>query len=210
MEISNEIIKRFHTYPVFTYRDVELFLKGKTHVGTHVARSLSYLKSRGRIFTVKKGFYATVKDSSVSGFAHSPFYYGLLFALTIRGMWTQHSKPEIMTVGRIRSSKEAIFGDKTNVVFLHHVPIKYFFGFDAVKHGNFTVPVSDPEKTLIDLFYYRKRLSIQNYSGLLMAVNVSKLNRYLKRYDSHTIAVVKNFIKKHKHSADSKKLESPY
>lgn len=210
MEINKEILKKFSTYPTFTYRDVKLYLRGKSQGKTNTARLLSYLKSRGKIYTIRKGVYSTTRDSTVSGFAHIPFYYGLLSALTIRGLWTQDSRLEIMTIKRVRSSSEMIFGDKDNKVFLHHVPMKYFFGFDLVLYGKFTVPVSDPEKTLIDLFYYRKKLSIQNYSGLLMAVNLRKLNHYLKKYDAHTMAVVKNFVKKYKRLADSKKLESSY
>ena len=146
----------------------------------------------------------------VAGFAYSPFYYGLLSALTINELWTQNSRPDIITIRKVRVSSMHIFGDMKETVFVHHVPAKYFFGFDIVKYGTLNVPVSDPEKTLIDLFYYKVRLPIQDYGELLKKISRKKVRKYLERYDKHTATVVLNFIKRYKGSADAGKLVSPY
>jgi hypothetical protein len=111
---------------------------------------------------------------------------------------------------RVRASAVQIFNDPEDLIFLHHIPAKYFFGFDTIKYGRLTVPVSNPEKTLIDLFYYKTRLAIQNYDGLLRVLNRSKLAGYLKRYDTHTKVSVENFVKKYKPLADSEKLRNNY
>jgi predicted transcriptional regulator of viral defense system len=168
------------------------------------------MKKTGKVYSITKGVYTFNKDEMVSGFGYAPFYYGLLSALTIRDLWTQNSRPVVMTIKRVRKSRVKIFDDKNDAVFLHHIPVKYFFGFDIIKYGRFMLPVSDPEKTIIDLFYYRTRLAPQNYDGLLRAVKRSKLTEYLKRYDNHTRASVMNFVKKYKPLADSGKLENPY
>ena len=206
MTVISEIMKKFSDYPVFTFRDVRLYLKGRK---TSTARILSHMKSTGRIYRVIKGIYSTRLDERVSGFAFQPFYYGTLYALTIRELWTQNSRPEIITLKKVRSSSTNIFEDKVNVV-LHHSKPKYFFGFEMIKTGDMTVPVSDPEKTLIDLFFYKIRLPIQEYSEILKIINAKKLMSYLKAYDKHTRTTVINFVKKYSKPAKLGKLESGY
>ncbi len=209
MTIVKEIKSRFADYPVFTYRDVKLYL-GAAHSQANLVRILSYMKSNGMIYSPRKGIYTFKNDDMVSGFSYSPFYYGLLSALSIRELWTQNSRPDIITMRKVRTSKTHVFGSTERTIFVHHIPAKYFFGFDIMKYGGMNMPVSDPEKTLIDLFYYRIRLPIQNYARLLRAVHMKKLRAYLKAYDSRTYAVVAAFAKKHKKDADSGKSDSPY
>ncbi len=206
MPINKRIEEKFSSYPVFTYRDVSLYVKK----GRNLARIISHMKKGGKLHTVAKGVYTFNRDSIVAGFAYRPFYYGMLSALTIRELWTQESRPDIMTLRRVRRSRRSIFGNADDVVFVHHVPAKYFFGFDLVKHGRFIVPVSDPEKTLIDLFYYRVRLPMQSYDGLLRAINRRKLEAYLKKYDRRTAGKALAFVKEYMPAALSGRLKSPY
>ena len=51
------------------------------------------------------------------------------------------------------------------MVFVHHIPARYFLGFDIISYGELKIPVSDPEKTPIDLFYYKVRFPIQYYDS---------------------------------------------
>ena len=208
MTTTSSIMEKFSGYPVFTNRDVRLFL-GRKAKAANVARLLSHMKRAGRIHQVVRGVYSATVDERVSGFAFQPFYYGTLYALTLRELWTQNSRPEIITLKKIRKSGILIFGGKVGVK-LHHLTPKRFFGFDILVVGGMQVPVSDPEKTLIDLFFYKIRLPIQDYSGLLKAVDRRKLASYLKAYDGHTRVAVENFVRKYKRAADAGKLESPY
>ena len=210
MTIVKDIINHFSDYPVFTHRDLKLYFKNKKLKTANLTRAIAYMKSSGKLYTIRKGAYAFRKDSMVAGFAYRPFYYGLLSALTIRELWTQNSRPDIITIRKVRVSSIHIFGDMRETAFVHHVPAKYFFGFDIVKYGTLMVPVSDPEKTLIDLFYYMVRLPIQDYGELLKKISRKKIRKYLERYDKHTATVVLNFIKRYKESADADKLVSPY
>ena len=210
MTIVNEIKNHFSDYPVFTYRDLILYFRGKRIKPSNLTRILSYMKSNGSLYTLKKGVYTFKKNDMVSGFAYAPFYYGLLSALTLRELWTQNSRPEIITIKKVRSNRTPIFDDPKDVIFVHHVPIRYFFGFDIIKYGALKLPVSDPEKTLIDLFYYKVKLPLQNYDGLLRSIEIKKVHKYLKEYDRHTSRSVHNFVKKYKLPADMGKLRSPY
>ena len=210
MTIVKDIIDHFSDYPVFTHRDLILYFSGKNLKSANLTRLVSHMKSSGKLYAVRNGVYTFRKDDMVSGFSYSPFYYGLLSALTMRDLWTQNSRPDIITVKKIRSSNIYIFGDQNDRIFVHHIPAKYFFGFDIIKYGALKVPVSDPEKTLIDMFYYKVRLPIQNYSGLLRAVKRKKVYEYIGAYDEHTATAVLNFLKNYKGLADSGRLESPY
>ncbi len=210
MTIVNEIKNHFSDYPVFTYRDLILHFSGKRIKPSNLTRILSYMKSNGSLYALKKGVYTFKKNDMVSGFAYAPFYYGLLSALTLRELWTQNSRPEIITIKKVRSNRTPIFGDSKDVIFVHHIPTRYFFGFDIINYGALKLPVSDPEKTLIDLFYYKVRLSLQNYDKLLRFIEIKKVHKYLKAYDKHTSSSVLNFVKKYKISADLGKLSNPY
>ena len=210
MTIVKDIIDHFSSYPVFTYRDIMIYFIDRKIKAANLTRLLSYMKSDGKLYVLRKGVYTFKKDDMVSGFSYSPFYYGLLSALTIRELWTQNSRPDIITIKKVRASNVSIFGDSKDRVFVHHIPAKYFFGFDVVKYGDLKMPVSNPEKTLIDLFYYKVRLPIQNYNELLRLVSTKKLRKYLNAYDKHTTATVLNFVKRYKAPADSGRLRSPY
>lgn len=210
MTIVNEIRDHFSDYPVFTYRDLKLYFSGKRVKPSNLTRILSYMKSNGSIYTLRKGVYTFKKNDMVSGFAYAPFYYGLLSALTLRELWTQNSRPDIITMKKVRSTRTRIFDDPKDVIFVHHIPAGYFFGFDIIKYGALKLPVSDPEKTLIDLFYYRVKLPIQNYDKLLQSIETGKIRRYLKAYDRHTSSAVLNFVQRYKRQADKGRLRSPY
>ena len=210
MTIVKYIIDHFSDYHTFTHRDLTLYFRSKKLKTANLTRLIAYMKSSGKLYTIRKGVYTFRKDIMVTGFAYSPFYYGLLSALTIRELWTQNSRPDIITIRKVRVSSIHIFNDMGEAAFVHHVPAKYFFGFDIIKYGTLEIPVSDPEKTLIDLFYYKVKLPIQDYSELLKKISRKKIRKYLERYDKHTATVVLNFIKRHKESADAGKLASPY
>ena len=204
-----DIASHFNDWPVFTYRDAKLYYV-KERNNENLARTISYMKSKGMLYSVRKGAYSFKNDDMVAGFSYAPFYYGLLSALSIRELWTQSTRPEIITMKSVRRSSISIFGSRERTAFLHHIPAKYFFGFDILRYGSLKVPVSDPEKTLIDLLYYKIRLPIQNYSGLLKAVETGKVCRYLEAYDAHTRAAAMNFLKAHRQPAIAGKLDSGY
>ncbi len=210
MTIVNEITRHFSDYPVFTHRDLRLYFSNKRIKSSNLTRILSYMKSNGDLYSLKKSVYTFKKNDMVSGFAYTPFYYGLLSALTLRDLWIQNSRPEILTIKKIRSNRTTIFDDPKDVIFVHHMPTRYFFGFDIINYGVLKLPVSDPEKTLIDLFYYKVKLPPQNYDGLLRSIEIKKVHKYLKVYDKHTSKSVLNFVKKYKLLADSGKLSNPY
>ena len=209
--MADEIGIIFRDFKTFTFNDAKMALRDRHRniSDKTIQVTLSRMAAGKRICSLTKGVYSLEKRDEIVGFAFTPFYYGGLAALMIRDMIDDQVKMEIMTTHRVKVSLMAVFGGSSTVV-LHHIPRKYYFGFEDLKYGDIVVPVSDPEKTLIDLFYYRVRLAIQDYSELLRAVNTKKLVRYLKVYNKRTARIVMEFIKEYKEPADSGKLENPY
>jgi len=59
-----------------------------------------------------------------------------------------------------------------------------FFGFELTKYGDFWIPVSGLEKTLIDFVYFRQQLNIEVLMEVRKKVDWKTLNAYLKRCPS--------------------------
>lgn len=211
MTIANDIINTFKTYKTFTSGDVRILMKSRhKKVSDKLLQvSLSRMVKEGVIYTVIKGVFSTQMRDDITGFAFSPFYYGGLAALMMRDLIDDQVKIEVMTTRTVKRSYQAIYGGKSKII-LHHIPTKYYFGFSDLKYGDITVPVSDPEKTLIDIFYYQIALSVRDYAEVLKRLNAGVLNKYLKHYDRHTRTAVIAFVKKYKPIADSGELENPY
>ncbi len=198
-------------FRTFTFGDVRMALKG-THRGISdktIQVTLSRMAKGGRVYSVTKGVFSLENRDEVVGFAFSPFYYGGLAALMIRDLIDDQVKMEVMTTRRVKRSFIGVYGGRSKVV-LHHIPEKYYFGFTDTKYGDMTVPVSDPEKTLIDLFYYGERLPLQDYADLLKAISADRLETYLRRYDRRTRDNVIRFFKTYSPNARSGKLGNKY
>ena len=127
----------------------------------------------------------------------------------IRDMIDDQVRMEIMTTRRVKKSLVDVYSGGSMVV-VHHLPKKYYFGFNDMRYGNITVPVSDPEKTLIDLFYYKERLSLQDYAEVLKSIKIGTLRKYLRSYDKRTKKRVTKFVRTYGPLAKSGKLGSPY
>ena len=195
MSMASEVLEHFGGYPAFSYRDVYLFMKGMYNDAGYAKDLIHALHKKKKIYAIRRGFYTTHKDESVAGYAFRPFYYGLTAALMIRELSGQQTHMEIITPNRIDSTEIVVFNDERFKVFAHHIAKKHFFGFESISYSGFALPVSDPEKTLIDLVYFQKKLPRQEYSELLSSVNTGKLRRYLAYYDRPTKRAVMNLVK---------------
>lgn len=167
-------------FPVFSIRDVKTMLASRKARAGYVYLLLHNLMKRKEVTRVTKGVYTFHRNMHVVGFAFEPFYYGMEDALTIRGLWGQQANPVIVTARKARNGIR-IFRDRNYV--LHRIDPDHFFGYELLKHEDIWIPVSDPEKTLIDFFYFRRHLENGVLKILLRLVDGKKLDGYLKRYD---------------------------
>ena len=82
MKYINEFLKHFYKVPTFSARDAELFLIYLGSSKKYPKRFLQNLIGGNKIFRLAKGEYTVHRNSEVIGFAFSPFYYGLTYALS--------------------------------------------------------------------------------------------------------------------------------
>ncbi len=170
-----EIKDFFKKTPVVSSADIKVCTgkKGYSYL------LISNLIKRGEIKRIKKGFYTVHEDPAVSVFCFRPSYIGMQEALSIHDLWEQETNVVILTTQKTKHSKIEVF---ENNVILHRIKPKYMFGFDVVKYGNFYLPVSDLEKTFIDLIYFNEIPDKEILRALKKRMDKKKLENYLQKY----------------------------
>jgi predicted transcriptional regulator of viral defense system len=170
-----KVRKLMKSTPVFRAIDVELLVGDRGYSSL----LLHNLAARGEVFRVTKGWYSASDDPIVSVFAFRPAYLGLEAALSIHDMWEQETNVVIVSASKVRPGLREVMG--SNVV-VHRISHRYLFGFDYLKHGGLYVPVSDPEKTLIDLVYFGGTVGGDTIRKVAGRVERRKLAEYLRVY----------------------------
>jgi hypothetical protein len=209
--LTNEIGVIFKDFKTFTFNDVRIALRDRHNniSDKTIQVTLSRMAKSKGIYPVIKGVFSLERKDEIVGFAFAPFYYGGLAALMIRDLVDNQVKMEIMTTRRVKKSFITVYNGDSKVI-LHHIPKKYYFGFEDLKYGNIVVPVSNPEKTLIDMFYYKEKLSPHDYEGIVKGIRKEILEEYLTYYDNHTKATVMRFFLKYSKLAKAGKLKNLY
>ncbi len=138
------------------------------------------LTKRQEVRRLTRGWYTSSYDPIVSVFAFRPAYLGLQQALTLRGLWDQETNVVVVTPLRIRPGARQIL---QSTVVMHRIKPDHFFGFDYMRYGDLYVPVSDAEKTLIDLVYFNESPGNDVIKEVSEGLDRGKFHGYLGRYD---------------------------
>ncbi len=161
--------------PVVTSRDLNMITKNSSY-----AKLLVYkLVQAGRLYRIKRGFFSLHDDPDLSVFCFKPSYIGLREALSIHGLWEQETATVIVTIQKVDKKRIEVFG---NNVFFYRIKPKYMFGYEMIKVGDFYLPVSDIEKTLIDFVYFNQYLDKEVIREFRKRIDREKLEDYLKAY----------------------------
>lgn len=191
MKYINLVREHFKGKPVFSITDLRVFLS-KKGISKNYSKLLIHNLIKGKeTFRLTKGVYSFQKDLSVSGFAFNPFYYGLQESLSLRNLWEQETIPVIITPKKVRTGLRKIMDSN---VLIRRINRKMFFGFESLKHFDFWLPVSVPEKTLIDFVYFNEPLSAETLKELKKKINQKKLFEYLKKCPENTRKKVKELF----------------
>jgi predicted transcriptional regulator of viral defense system len=146
---------------------------------------MNHLLERGEVRRITRGYYTIHEEPSLLVHCLRPAYIGLQDAMSFHGLWEQETVTIIVTARKVRPGLRKVFGQN---VWVRRISPRHFFGYDCLTNGDFLLPVSDVEKTLIDMVYFREmRRDIAE--GFREKVNREKLEKYLKKYE-------KNFRKK--------------
>lgn len=180
MKYIKLFLDHFKNTPVFSFRDVQKFLKYNNSTAAYARIFISAMIANGRVNRVTKGFYSLYTDIEVVGFPFYAFYYGLGFALSYHALWKQQSNPHVITTNNVRVGTRTALNSN---FIVSRIPKNMFFGYAYVKGQRFFYPVSDIEKTLIDTLYYRFNLEDYVYENIFRKLDTKKMKKYLKLCD---------------------------
>jgi predicted transcriptional regulator of viral defense system len=173
--------------PIFRAKDAELIVKNKNYSYL----MLHNLVKKGEIKRITKGWYSFYDDPVVSVFCFKPAYIGLQEALSFYEIWEQETNVVLVTTRKVRVGVRKFLDSN---VILHRISPKYFFGFDYLKYENFFVPISDIEKTLIDLVYFNEIPGKDVLKIIKKQMNEEKLKGYLKKFPQKFRKKVYNLV----------------
>lgn len=176
---QNEIRELFKKSPVISFSSIARIINKRKKVKQYPKQLVRNLILSGRIKKVAKGYYSLSDDPSLSVFCFKPAYLGLQDALSFHNLWEQETIPVIVTTRKVRPGIRKIMGMN---VLIRRMETRYFFGFDYYQDGDFYLPYSDKEKTLIDMVYFKESLSKEAIKNLAKNIDKKKLNKYLQRY----------------------------
>ena len=179
MRYIGKLTKAFGGGPVFTTADVRRLFRSASRA--YVDLMLHNLARAKRLFRLAKGVYSFHGDAQLVGFAFPPFYYGCEDALSLHGLWEQETNTVVITPRKVRSGTRKF--DGTNYL-VRRICRKMFFGYETMKCGEFWVPVSTVEKTLIDLVYFRVHIPKEVLAGLRKRIDKKRLAELLAKCPS--------------------------
>jgi len=139
---------------------------------------VNHLLKRGEMRRITRGYYTVHDEPSLLVYCMRPAYLGLQDAMSFHGLWEQETNPVVITTRKVRPGVREVLGQN---VWVRRISPRHFFGFEYLTSGDFLLPVSDPEKTLIDMVYFREMRKdlTKRFRG---KIDRRKLEGYLRRY----------------------------
>ena len=168
----------FEKSPVINFKSIERII-GKTKNSNYAKLLVYNLLKKGKIRKIGKGIYTKHNEISLAVFSFKPAYLGLQSALSHYGLWEQETIPVIITIKKVRRGIRNLMGRN---VLLRNINKKYFFGSEYILEGNFYLPYSDLEKTLIDMVVFNQKFDGKALKNIQKKINKSKLLNYLRKY----------------------------
>ncbi len=178
VKYEKDFVAYFSKAPAFSAGDARRFLVNAGASAAYARLFLHNQSKQKRIIRIGRGMYTLIDDEAVAGFAFRPFYYGMEYAMSLRGLWTQMANPVIITESSAVPGSRLSNGRR---VLVRRISKNMFFGYSFVSRSGLFIPVSEPEKILIDFIYYRRSLSREDIARLLKASDMNKLEEYAKR-----------------------------
>jgi len=187
-----EIKSLFKKSPIIDFKSITRIIRNKKQVKQYNKQLIKNLISKGEIKRLTKGYYTIHEDPSLAVFCFNPAYLGLQDALSFHNLWEQETIPIIITSKKVRQGIRKIFN--TNVL-IRRINRKYFFGIEYINYGNFYLPISDIEKTFIDMLYFKQKIDKNVLNNFKKKIDKRKLVTYLKKYPKKTTKSVLNSFK---------------
>lgn len=176
MKFSKQFTEEFSKKPAFGIDEVKTFIRRRNASEGYYKLLIQNMLKSGRLYKITRGAYTFYDEAQYVGFAFTPFYYGLEDALSLRGLWEQETNPVIITPRKVRNGIRQF--DSRNYL-VRRIKRTMFFGYSLLKYEQFYIPVSNIEKTLIDLVYFDIRVPDEIISTLIGKLDLETFNSYL-------------------------------
>jgi len=190
MKYMTEFLDNFRDKYIFSTNDVKRFLAYRKANNNYYKIFLYNLIKENKIHKIRYGYYSFNDDIMITGLSYRPFYYGLENALSLLNLWEQETNPVIITPLHVRTG--IMNFDGRNYI-VRKISREMFFGYHYIKYFNFYIPVSDLEKTLIDLIYYNEKIPDCLFNNIKKKANKNILKNYISEIKKVSI---KNKISK--------------
>ncbi|MDI6643109.1 MAG: hypothetical protein QMD95_03555 [Candidatus Hodarchaeaceae archaeon] len=139
---------------------------------------VNHLLKRGEVRRITRGYYTIHEEPSLLVYCLRPAYIGLQDAMSFHGLWEQETNPIVITTRKVRPGVRKVLGQN---VWVRRISPNHFFGYDYLGVDDFLLPVSDVEKTFIDMVYFRE-MREEFVRGFRGRIDREKLERDLKGY----------------------------
>ena len=192
IKYTKEIKDFFKKSPIVSINSLKKIILNKKGNTIYVYLVINKLIKKKEIIRLTKGYYTIHEDPTLAVFCFKPAYLGLEDALSSHNLWEQETIPIIITTKKIRPGIRVI--SETNVL-IRRISPRYFFGFDYYKQGDFYYPISDIEKTFIDMVYFRQPIDEEVIEEFKKRINKKKLKTYLKKYPKRVRARIEEKLK---------------
>ena len=188
IKYKNRIRKFFHKTPVVSIASLKKFIGEKN---SYVYLLLNQMVKKKEIYRLARGKYSLSNDPTLIVFCFKPAYLGLQDALSIHNLWEQETNTVILTTKIVREGIREI--NESNVL-IKRLPNNLFFGVETHKYGDYYFPVSDIEKTFLDLIYFKQPINKKLINQFKKRINQKKLKKYLLDYDAWVKEKVQTFF----------------
>lgn len=185
-----KIEQLFEKSPVVLFSDVDRIIKDKKKT-KYAKQMLSSLVKKEKIKRITKGCYTSFDDAGLSVLCFKPSYLGLQSALSFHRLWEQETIPVIITSNQVRLGIRTCMG--TNIL-IKRSDKRYMFGYQLMDDSGYYLPYADIEKTFIDFFVFREKLSPELVERFKEKINTKKLANYLSKYPERIKKKVTNAL----------------
>lgn len=182
-----KIEKLFIKSPVVDAASISRITGGGKKARQYYKQLIRNLVIKGKVKRLSKGFYTMHNELSLAVFCFKPAYLGLQDALSLHDFGEQETIPVILTARKARNGIRQVSGAN---MLIRRIDKKYLFGYEYIKQGGFYFPVSDIEKTFIDMVYFREKIDTDLLSSIKKAVDKKKLESYLRMYPERFMAKI--------------------
>lgn len=178
-------------YYIFSYEDILSFYPKEKRL--NLKRMIYRWKKKRWLSTLKKGLYELtypkdfiIPDMHIANKLYAPSYVSLETALSNYSIIPEVS----IAVTSITAKPTRRFKNRHGLFIYRTVKPDVFSGYYVEKHGNFDIIIAEPEKALVDYWYF-KTYRNKNFNpkderlnkDAILRLSKRKIHRYAKLYN---------------------------